>query len=68
VRIEPVAPGLVVTAVVPYIALTLSWRSRASIGVRGGTVLAELHSTRMIVGYNLTIVLGLVAVGLAPWR
>jgi len=68
VRIEPVALGLVVTAVVPCIALTPSWRSRASIGVRDGTVPAELHSTRMIVSYNLTIMLGLVAVELAPWR
>ena len=65
VRIEPVAFGLVVIAVVPYIALKLLWLTGASIGVRDETVLAELHSTRMIVGNNLTIVLELMAVGLA---
>jgi hypothetical protein len=65
VRIEPVALGLVVIAVVPYIALKLLWLTGASIGVRDETVLAELHSTRMIVGNNLTIVLELMAVGLA---
>jgi hypothetical protein len=65
VRIEPVALGLVVIAVVPYIALKVSWLTGASIGVRDETVLAELHSTRMFVGNNLTIVLELMAVGLA---
>ena len=73
VRIEPVALGLVVIAVVPYIALKVSWLTGASIGVRNETVLAELHSTRMVVGNNLTIVLELMAVGLAlalasDWR
>jgi hypothetical protein len=65
VRTESVAVGLVVTAVVPCIALKSSWLTGASIGVRNETVLAELHSTRMIVGNNLTIVLELMAVGLA---
>jgi hypothetical protein len=64
VRIESVALGLVVIAVVPYIALKLLWLTGASIGVRDETVLAELQSTRMIVGNNLTIVLELTAVGL----
>ena len=41
VRIESVALGLVVAAVVPYIALKLSWLSGASIGVRDETVLAD---------------------------
>ena len=65
VRIEPVALGLVVIAVVPYIALKLLWLTGASIGVRDETALAELHSTRMIVGNNVTILLELMAVGLA---
>jgi hypothetical protein len=65
VRIESVALGLVVIAVVPYIALKLLWLGGTSIGVRDETVLAELHSTRMIVGNNITIVLELMAVGLA---
>lgn len=64
-RIEPVALGLVVAAVVPYIALKVAWLSGAGIGVRDETVLADLHSTRMVVGNNVTIVLELMAVGLA---
>ena len=65
-RSEPVGPGLVVTAVVPYTVLTLSWLTGASIGVRDGPVLAGLHSTRMVVGNKLTIVLELMAVGPPP--
>ena len=65
VRIERVALRLVVIAVVPYIALKVSWLTGASIGVRNETALAELHSTRMIVGNNVTILLELMAVGLA---
>jgi hypothetical protein len=65
VRVEPVALGLLVIAVVPYIALKLLWLTGASIGVRNETALAELHSTRMIVGNNVTILLELMAVGLA---
>jgi hypothetical protein len=65
VRIEPVALGLVVIAVVPYVALQSSWLTGASIGERNETVLAELHGTRMVVGNSVTIVLELMAVGLA---
>lgn len=39
----------------------MSWLTGASIGVRDDTALAELHSTRMIVGNNLTILLELMA-------
>jgi hypothetical protein len=49
VRIEPVAVGLVVIAVVPYLALKLSWLTGAGIGVRDETVLTDLRSTRMVV-------------------
>ncbi len=65
VRTESVALGLVVLAVVPYTALKVLWLAGASIGVRNETVLAELHSTRMVVGNDLTILLELAAVGLA---
>jgi hypothetical protein len=41
------------------------WLAGASIGVRNETGLAELHSTRLTVGNNLTVVLELMAVGLA---
>jgi hypothetical protein len=64
-RIEPVALGLVVLAVVPYIALKVLWLSGTAVGVRNESALAELHSTRLVVGNNLTIVLELMAVGLA---
>jgi hypothetical protein len=65
VRIEPVALGLVVLAVVPYLALKVLWLTGVGIGARSEAVLAELHSTRMVVGNNVTIVLELMAVGLA---
>jgi hypothetical protein len=64
-RIEAVALGLVVLAVVPYLAIKLAWLNGAGVGVEDGTALAELHSTRMVVGNNVTIVLELAAIGLA---
>jgi hypothetical protein len=64
-RIEPVAVGLVVIAVVPYIGLKLLWLTGSTIGVDDATVLTELHSTRMVVGNNITIGLEMLAVGLA---
>jgi hypothetical protein len=71
-RIEAVALGLVVLAVVPYLAIKLAWLNGAGVGVEERTALAELHSTRMVVGNNVTIVLELAAIGLAsalasPW-
>ena len=65
VRSDRVALGLVLIAVVPYIGLKLAWLTGARIGVRDPAVLAELNSTRMIVGNHVTIVLELMAVGLA---
>lgn len=62
---EPIAVGLVTVAVVPYITLKLLWLSGSEIGTKDDTVLAELHSTRMVVGNNVTIVLEVLAVGLA---
>ncbi|HYH33659.1 MAG TPA: hypothetical protein VD814_00760 [Nocardioides sp.] len=64
-RIESVALGLVVIAVVPYLVLKVLWLAGSTIGVRDEAVLSELHSTRMVVGNNVTIVLELLAVGLA---
>jgi hypothetical protein len=66
VRIEPVAVGLVVIAVVPYLALKLSWLTGAGIGVRDETVLTDLRSTRMVVANNLTILLGTDGRGAGP--
>ena len=64
-RIESVGVGLVVAAVAPYVALKLSWLAGSSVGVRDAAGLTELHSTRMVVGNNVTIALELAAVGLA---
>lgn len=64
-RIESVAAGLVVIAVVPYVALKLLWLNGSTLGVNDEAVLTELHSTRMVVGNNITIGLELLAVGLA---
>jgi hypothetical protein len=64
-RIEAVALGLVVLAVVPYVVLKLAWLNGSGVGVVDGTALDELHSTRMVVGNNVTIVLEVAAVGLA---
>jgi hypothetical protein len=64
-RIEAVAVGLVVLAVVPYLALKLAWLNGADVGVKDATALAELHSTRMVIGNDVTIALELAAVGLA---
>ncbi len=64
-RVEQVALGLVVVAVVPYVALKVLWLTGATIGVDDESVLTELHSTRMVVGNNVTIGLELLAVGLA---
>jgi hypothetical protein len=62
---ERAAVGLVVVAVVPYVTLKVLWLAGSQIGVADEAVLTELHSTRMVVGNNITIVLELVAVGLA---
>ena len=64
-RVEPVALGLVVMAAVPYLALKVLWLTGATVGVDDESVLTELHSTRMVIGNNITIGLELLAVGLA---
>ena len=65
VRTEPVALGAVVVAVVPYLALKVLWLTGANVGVEDETAQAELHTTRMVVGNNITIGLELLAVALA---
>lgn len=71
-RIETIALGLAVVAVVPYTTLKLLWLSGATVGLKSGAAVAEIHSPRMVVGNVVTIVLELLAVGLAvaltrPW-
>ncbi len=65
VRIESIAVGAVVLAVVPYVALKILWLAGASIGVEDETARTELHGTRMVVGNIVTIGLELLAVALA---
>jgi hypothetical protein len=64
-RLDRAALGLVVVAVVPYVALKVLWLGGSSIGVTDDAAIAELHSTRMVVGNNVTIALEVLAVGLA---
>lgn len=71
-RTQIVALLLVVVAVVPYITLKLLWLGGATIGLTSSAALTELHSGRMMAGNGITIVLELLAVGLAlvltrPW-
>ncbi|WP_420110610.1 hypothetical protein [Pseudactinotalea sp.] len=61
-----------VIAVVPYMALKLLWLSGSTGGVSDPAAVAELQGARMVVGNLVTIVLELLAIGLAvaltrPW-
>ncbi len=64
-RAERVALGMVIVAVIPYIALKVLWLAGSTIGLVDAAVLTEMHSTRMVVGNNVTIMLELLAVALA---
>jgi hypothetical protein len=64
-RLERIAVGLVVVAVVPYVALKVLWLAGSTIGVSDDAVLAELHSARMVGGNIVTIGLEVLAEGLA---
>lgn len=71
-HVNRIALSLVVLAVVPYTTLKLLWLSGATIGIKDGATVAEVQNTRMVVGNVITIVLELLAVGLAvaltrPW-
>jgi len=63
--LERASVGLVVVAVVPYVTLKVLWLAGSTVGISDEAALAELHSTRMVVGNNITIVLDLLAIGLA---
>ncbi len=71
-RSQWIAMCLVVVAVVPYTALKLAWLAGSTVGLRTDAQVAELHSSRMVAGNIVTIVLELLAVALAialvrPW-
>lgn len=71
-RIQTIALALAVVAVVPYTTLKLLWLGGATVGLKNSAAVAEIHSTRMVVGNGVTVVLELLAVGLAvsltrPW-
>lgn len=62
---RPFIFGLVLVAVVPYIALKVLWLAGSTIGLKDASGMAELHSTRFVIGNNVTIVLELIAIALA---
>ncbi|MGY1847413.1 hypothetical protein [Blastococcus sp. SYSU DS1021] len=71
-RAQRIALCLVVAAVAPYTALKILWLTGSTVGVESSAGAAELHSTRVVVGNVVTILLELMAVGLAialvrPW-
>lgn len=71
-RMHSIAVGLVVVAVVPYTALKVLWLGGSTIGIVQTNTVEEVQSARMVVGNVMTIVLELLAVGLAvaltrPW-
>lgn len=71
-RLPTVALGSAVVAVVPYITLKLMWLGGSTIGLKTDAGVSEIHGTRMVVGNEVTIVLEVLAVGLAaaltrPW-
>lgn len=71
-RTELFAFGLIALAIVPYVVLKVLWLTGSTIGLRGAAAAEEMHSGRMMVGNNITIVLELLAVLLAlaltrPW-
>lgn len=70
--IESIAFGLVVVAVVPYMTLKVLWLSGSTIGTLDPVAAAEQQSERMVVGNAVTILMELLAIGLAvalirPW-
>ncbi|WP_114558679.1 hypothetical protein [Desertihabitans aurantiacus] len=71
-RAQRIALLLVVVAVTPYTTLKVLWLAGSTVGLRSASGVAELHSTRVVLGNVVTIVLELAAVGLAwaltrPW-
>ncbi|RCK70428.1 hypothetical protein DT076_07230 [Desertihabitans brevis] len=69
---QRVALLLVVLGVAPYTTLKVLWLAGSTVGLRSDSGVAELHSTRFVVGNVVTIALELAAVGLAvaltrPW-
>lgn len=61
----PLAFGLVIVAIVPYVALKVLWLTGSTVGFKDASAAAEMHSTRLVVGNNVTIGLELIAVALA---
>ncbi len=64
-RMQRVSLVLVVASVVPYILLKLLWLGGSQVGMRPGSGVGEMGTPRMIIGNVLTVMLELVAVGLA---
>lgn len=64
-RIELLACALMVVAIAPYVVLKVLWLAGSTIGLRSAAAAEEMHSGRMMIGNNITIVLELLAVLLA---
>lgn len=60
-----VAFVLMVVGIVPYVVLKALWLAGSTLGLRSAAAAEEMHSGRMMVGNNITIVLELLAVLLA---
>lgn len=56
---------LVILSVVPYLTLKVLWLGGSTIGLSGQTAHAQMSSTRMVVGNVLTVLMVVLAVGLA---
>ena len=64
-RLQSIAFGLVVVAVVPYTVLKLMWLAGSEVGLKNAATVAEVEGTRMLVGNVVTVLLEVLAVALA---
>lgn len=64
-RLRQVCLLVSVLAVLPYLVLKALWLSGSSLGTTSGAASSEMHSGRMVVGNVVTVLLVLLAVGLA---
>ena len=64
-HLQSLAFGLVIVAVVPYAVLKLLWLGGSEVGLQNAATVAEVEGTRMVVGNAVTVLLEVLAVGLA---
>ncbi len=63
--LQNAALGAALISTVPYLVLKLMWLAGSTVGMTGGRHIDEMHSTRFQVGNTVTVVLMLMAAGLA---